>query len=73
MGCLLPFTGLLGVSLPLILIAALIYYLVSRRPGNPAGPVPPTNPGAGFCTHCGHPVTAGVRFCAGCGRPIEQG
>jgi len=73
LGCLgcLPFGGLIGLFLPVIVIAAVIYFLMNRQKGNApvAGP-PPDAPG-GFCPDCGKPVASGARFCAGCGRQFS--
>jgi len=70
LGC-LPFGGLAGLFLPLILIAALVYFLVNRGKVNPtpSRDMPPNPPG-GFCPHCGKPVGTGARFCAACGREV---
>jgi zinc-ribbon domain len=73
LGC-LPFGGLIGLLLPLIVIGAVIYFLMNRQKANPAPPgyPPPTNPSGGFCPHCGKPTVAGSRFCLGCGRQVDQ-
>jgi hypothetical protein len=72
-GC-LPFGGLFGLFLPLILIGALIYFLVNRQKANPAPPghPPSPNPSGVFCPHCGKPIASGSHICAGCGRQIDQ-
>jgi len=80
LGCLgcLPLGGLL----PLIIIAAIIYWLVNRRapsgpaqypqqPPQPTPPLqPPAAPGGGFCSHCGKSITPGEKFCRGCGAAL---
>jgi len=70
LGC-LPFGGLFGLFLPLILIAAVIYFLVNRQKTGPEPTAlpPPESPG-GFCPHCGKPIAPGAHFCAECGRPV---
>jgi hypothetical protein len=69
----LPFGGLFGLFLPLILIAALIYFLMNRQKADPSPPdrLTSPNPSGGFCPHCGTPIAGGSRFCAGCGRQID--
>jgi hypothetical protein len=69
----LPFGGLLGLLLPVILIGALIYFLINRQKAAPAPPgnPPPPGPRGGFCPHCGKAIDAGARFCAGCGRRVD--
>jgi hypothetical protein len=81
LGCLgcLPLGGLIVTLIPLILIGAVIYWLVSRQKTSassntapfaatpPAAPPPPGAPGGGFCSHCGKPMNPGEKFCANCG------
>lgn len=71
LGC-LPFGGLFGLFLPLILIGALVYFLMNRQKADPPPPnqLPSPNPPEGFCAHCGKPISSGSHFCAGCGHPI---
>ena len=71
LGC-LPFGGLFGMLLPLILVGAVIYFLVNRQRVNPAQPPysPPPGPAGGFCPNCGQAIPAGSRFCAGCGQQL---
>jgi hypothetical protein len=59
LGC-LPLGGMMIFGLPVLLVVALVYFLVNRRP--PA----PVQPGA-FCPQCGKPLDPGARFCTGCG------
>ena len=78
LGC-LPFGGLIVTLIPLILIGAVIYWLVSRQKTSaspntappaatpPAAPPPPGAPGGCFCFHCGKPMNPGEKFCANCG------
>ncbi len=72
LGC-LPFGGLIGALLPLLVIGAVIYFLVNRQKTTavqPGTPAPPT-PSGGFCPHCGQPLNPSSRFCAGCGNAIN--
>ena len=73
LGC-LPFGGLFGLLLPLILIGALVYFVMNRPKASSVTPVysPSPDPSTGFCPNCGKPIPAGGRFCVGCGRQINQ-
>jgi hypothetical protein len=55
----------------LIIIGALIWQMVSRRPSpdihQPVGSRVETQSQAKFCRNCGEPVDDGDRFCSGCG------
>jgi hypothetical protein len=73
---------LIVTLIPLILIGAVIYWLVSRqktsappRTAPPAAPPlaapPPGAPGNYVCSHCGKPMNLGEKFCAGCGNRVE--
>lgn len=72
LGC-LPFTGLFGLFLPLLLLGALVYFLMNRQKFSGPGRGSPQNPAAagGFCSHCGQPLAVGTRFCAGCGNRVD--
>jgi hypothetical protein len=68
--------GLVFFSLPVLLIGALIYWLVSRsKPGGvPAPYQPPASPPTAatpFCPHCGRAIDPDARFCVGCGGQIS--
>ena len=86
LGC-LPFGGIVVAFLPLILIAAVIYFLVNRQRTNPppqqpppqpphlppATPPAPTPPGQGeiFCSRCGRPAPPGSAILRGLRRSTQ--
>ena len=71
LGC-LPLGGLIVTLIPLILIGAVIYWLVSRQKTAAPPPAAPLAgpPGSYFCSRCGNPMNAGEKFCAGCGNRV---
>jgi hypothetical protein len=58
----------------LIIVAALIWQIASRRPSpnirNVADSGIKKNSRARFCRNCGEPVDEGDRFCSGCGSEL---